>query len=304
MQTEIIPLSELDLAVALLKEGEPVVFPTETVYGLGAPVFIPAAIEKIFSIKKRPSDNPLIVHIHSLQEAELLCEEIPSVFFRLADFFWPGTFTMVLRKKTKVPSFVSAGHPTIAIRMPDHKGALQLIQKTGQPLAAPSANLSGRPSPTNAFDVFEDLKGAVKLILDGGPCSIGIESTVLSLVHKTPTLLRPGCITKEEIEEALATKIALASEHSPIYSPGMKYRHYAPRAKVNLRFNPLEINGGFVLSRTPSYPGERFLSRETLYAELREADRLGVAEIEIACDSSVQKDTALFNRLLRAANLE
>jgi L-threonylcarbamoyladenylate synthase len=184
--------------------------------------------------------------------------------------------------------------------MPDHDVALRLIERAGQPLAAPSANLSGRPSPTCAFDAWEDLQGKVELILDGGPCRIGIESTVLSLAHPVPTLLRPGQIAKEEIEEILGEEISLPSLDGPILSPGMKYRHYAPNARVRLFFNRSEIRGPFVLSPDPK-PGERLLSAHTFYAALREADRLGVPEIEVDCGPSVQANEALMNRLLRAS---
>ena len=181
MNTRVASLDEIPLAAELLKQGFPIVFPTETVYGLGAPVFLPDAVSKIFSIKGRPSDNPLIAHVHSIQSVEKMADALPRSFFLLAERFWPGPLAIILRRKEIVPSIVSAGHATIAIRMPDHEGALRLIEQVGQPLAAPSANLSGRPSPTCALDAWEDLSGKVPLILDGGPCRIGIESTVVSL---------------------------------------------------------------------------------------------------------------------------
>ncbi len=171
METTILPLSEIPLAAELLKRGEPVVFPTETVYGLGANVFDERAIRKIFTIKGRPSDNPLIVHVADFKEVELLASEIPPCLEALAKAFWPGPLTLVLKRKETVPPAVSAGHPTIAIRMPSHPAALDLIRAVGSPLAAPSANLSGRPSPTRAQDAWEDLKGRVALILDGGRVS-------------------------------------------------------------------------------------------------------------------------------------
>ncbi len=301
MKTCIATLSEIDRAADLLKMGMPVVFPTETVYGLGAPVFLPEAVLKIFLIKDRPIDNPLIVHISAIEDVPQLCEAPPPAFFQLARRFWPGPLAMILKRKETVPPIVSAGHPTIAIRMPDCEGALRLIKRVGQPLVAPSANLSGRPSPTRALDALEDLDGKVELILDGGPCRIGIESTVLSLVHPKPVLLRPGAITKEDIEAVLGEAVALPSPGEPILAPGMKYRHYAPKARVRLLFNRSEVKGSFVLSSDPQ-PGERLLSAHTLYAALREADRLGVAEIEIDCAPSVQADAALFNRLLRASS--
>lgn len=302
MKTEIVDSKKIFLAVELLKRGEPVVFPTETVYGLGAPVFDSEAVSKIFFIKGRPSDNPLIVHVSSIEEALGLVEEVPSSFFHLASNFWPGPLTLVLKRKAEVPSIVSGGQPTVAIRMPAHEIALQLIRALGSPIVAPSANLSGKPSPTCVKDVMEDLDGKVSLILDGGPCSIGIESTVLSLVHAEPVLLRPGQITKEELEVFLGQKIAVPSfaEGEPLLSPGMKYRHYAPKAELNLVYDRDRLTGACVFARVP-LKGEKVLSTQTFFSQLREADRRGESLIEIYCDEIIQKDAALMNRLLRAS---
>ena len=348
MITRIMHASNIPLAAELLKQGKPIVFPTETVYGLGALVFDIEAVSKIFLIKNRPPDNPLIVHISSIEEAALLSSELPSSFFLLAKQFWPGPLTLVLKRNEAVPAMVSAGHSTIAIRMPSHPTALELIRACGQPIAAPSANLSGRPSPTRARDAFEDVQGKVELILDGGECSFGIESTVLHLNDDAPILLRPGSITQGEIEEVLQKPVQLPSRNSPIVSPGMKYRHYAPQAKVRLVFHREELYrerwkhlesdektaqifcsetsslvrkqgasederfvaqpmqsetyGSFILSPHPRC-GERLLSPQTLYAEFREADRLGIQEILIDCDPSIQKNAALMNRLLKAGEV-
>ena len=183
--------------------------------------------------------------------------------------------------------------------MPSHKTALELIQAFGSPLVAPSANLSGKPSPTCALDAAEDLNGKVPLILDGGNCSIGIESTVLSLVHEEPVLLRPGHITQEELERVLLQKVSISNSTITPLSPGMKYRHYAPEAKVRLIQNREEIQGTYILSRAP-LNGERLLSKQTLFAAFREADRRGEPLIEIYCDPIVQEDMGLMNRLLKA----
>lgn len=302
METRIVPISEIDLAAAFLKRGEPVVFPTETVYGLGAPVFDEKAILKIFSIKKRPPDNPLIVHVAAIDDALDLSNNAPPGFWKLAERFWPGPLTIVLQKQDKVPPCVSAGHPTVAIRMPAHPAALELIRAVGQPLAAPSANLSGRPSPTCALDAWEDLQGRVALIVDGGECRIGIESTVISLTGSEALLLRPGSVSKEEIEETLDCKVSLPLPGGPIHSPGMKYRHYAPNAEVRLVFRREELRGSFILSPDPQ-PGERLLSEKTLYAELREADRKGAQCIEIDCSPLLLANEALMNRLSKAAQV-
>ncbi len=290
MKTEVLQNFELSKAIHCLKKGDPVVFPTETVYGLAAPIFHEEAVRKIFTIKERPIDNPLIAHIASLDDALLLSEGLNAQFYMLAEAFWPGPLAIVVGKKKEVPNLVSAGHPTIAIRMPMHRIARELIEGVGVPLAAPSANLSGKPSPTRIEDVLEDLDGKVRYIIDGGECSIGIESTVLSLVHQEPTLLRPGNITREALEEVLGQKILLPEPKGPILSPGMKYRHYAPKAKVKLVFKKEELTGAFFKPTSKS-----------LYATLRDADRQNIAEIEIYCDETVEKDAALMNRLLRAS---
>lgn len=300
MKTKIGSEADLPIAAALLKQGKPVAMPTETVYGLAAPVFDQAAVRSIFSIKGRPSDNPLIAHISHLDQTRLLAAELPPSFYRLASRFWPGPLTLVVKRNRAVPEAVSAGHPTIAIRMPSHPIALKLIALAG-PLVAPSANLSGRPSPTSIPDVLEDLEGKIELAIDGGTCSIGIESTVLSLVSPQPTLLRPGQITREALEEALSAPIALPTASTPIHAPGMKYRHYAPKAKLKLVDSLSALKGPFILSIQPLPAlASRPLSSQSLYAELRAADRAGVAEIEIYCDSLLKADAALMNRILHA----
>jgi len=300
MDTKIVPLSEIEEAAELLKWGEPVVFPTETVYGLGAPLFDERAIGKIFTIKGRPPDNPLIAHVASREEAVEIVSEVPEIFWTLADRFWPGPLTLVLKRHPRVPPAVSAGHPTLAIRMPDHSAALELIRRVGQPLAAPSANLSGRPSPTRAVDAWEDLQGKVALILDGGDCPIGIESTVISLIGSEPLLLRPGTIEAGEVEELIKKKVVSPSDGGAIHAPGMKYRHYAPRARVVLVMKREELCGPFVLSLKPR-PGERLLSPKTLYSQFREADRLGAETIEIDCSPELLANCAMMNRLSKAA---
>lgn len=302
MKTQVVPENQLEQAIYFLKQGIPIAFPTETVYGLGASIFMPEAIPRVFAIKGRPSDNPLIVHVSSLEQVKLLTQDLPPSFFCLVDRFWPGPLTLVLRKNSSVPDSVSGGLSSIAIRMPFHSVAKELIEAVG-PLAAPSANISGRPSPTTAFDVLEDLDGKIPLIIDGGECAIGIESTVLSLLDDRPVLLRPGMLTKEVLEKVLGQTIDGVQKNSPVLSPGMKYRHYAPKAKVRLRFHPEELNGSYVLSPTPRL-GMRLLNEKTLYAELRRADRCGVSEVEVDCSPDLLKNPALMNRLLRAAESE
>lgn len=289
MKTQVITPEHLDEAIHFLKTGTPVAFPTETVYGLGAYIFNEEAINQIFFIKGRPSDNPLIVHVVGIEQAESLSQNLPPVFFRLAEKYWPGPLTLVVEKKPIICSRVAGGLSSIAIRMPANQIARDLIHAVG-PLAAPSANISGRPSPTKASDVLEDLEGRIPLIVDGGECTFGIESTVLSLLEKTPILLRPGSISKEELEEFLGQKITEATKETKIASPGMKYRHYAPRAKVRLAHSKEQLNGYVII------PNEK-----TLYAEFRIADRKGEKEIVIDCTKVLSK--ALLNRIEKASSL-
>lgn len=293
---------DLYTAVEWLKKGEPIVMPTETVYGLAAPLFNIEAVQKIFTIKGRPLDNPLIAHIANLEQAHLLSDDLPPAFFKLAEHFWPGPLTLVVKRRPEVPELISAGQPTIAIRMPQHPLAQKLIELMGEPLVAPSANLSGRPSPTRFSDVWEDLEGKVKGGIDGGECEVGIESTVLSLFHPVPTLLRPGKITREMIEGVLNVRVALPPVDGPVLSPGMKYRHYAPKATLKIVYDRKSLEGPYILSpiRLANKATHR-LSAKTFYAQLRQADRSGASQIEIYCPPSIQSDEALMNRLLRAA---
>ena len=219
----------LDEAVSLLKAGELVAFPTETVYGLGADAFNGDAVKKIFEAKGRPQDNPLIVHIASVEQAAEVARDIPDEFYILAREFMPGPLTVVLPKSDAVPGVVTAGGDTVAVRMPSHPVARRLIAAS-MPLAAPSANRSKHISPTTARHVLDDLDGRVPLILDGGECGVGIESTVLDLTSAVPTVLRPGAVTEEMIAEILG-RVGSLSPGAVIgraKSPGMKYTHYAP----------------------------------------------------------------------------
>ena len=227
--------ASVKLAARELRSDRVVAFPTETVYGLGANVFSERAVRKIFRIKGRPADNPLIVHVASRAQARALMQSVPRQFDKLAAHFWPGPLTLVVPKNAAVPDCVTAGLATVGIRMPAHPMARALIRACGTPIAAPSANISGRPSPTTAADVLEDLGAHGVLVLDGGPCALGIESTVLDLSGDAPMILRPGSITAAQIEDVLGLRVraASASVRRPA-SPGMKYRHYAPRTPLYL----------------------------------------------------------------------
>ena len=232
MITRIINAKEgLDDAVSLIKNGELVVFPTETVYGLGANAYNSAAVKKIFEAKGRPQDNPLIVHISRVEEVREIARDIPDVFYTLAERFMPGALTVVLPRSERIPDIVTAGGDTVAVRMPDNAFARELIARSF-PLAAPSANRSKHVSPTSAKHVYDDLKGKVPLILDGGECGVGIESTVLDLTSGSPVILRPGAVTAEMLAPYLGVAPGSGKVIGTAKSPGMKYEHYAPTAEA------------------------------------------------------------------------
>lgn len=223
-------------AAGILKRGEPVAFPTETVYGLGAKALDPEAVLKIFAAKGRPADNPLIVHVAGAEEVVPLISEMPASAEVLMARFWPGPLTLIFRRSERVPSIVSAGLETVAVRSPKHPVAQALIRALGEPIAAPSANRSGRPSPTRAEHVVEELGDEIGFILDGGPCQVGLESTVVDLVALPPRILRPGAVTVEALREVIGDLIhfAPARRVKESRSPGEKYRHYAPNLKILL----------------------------------------------------------------------
>ena len=230
---------QLDEAAAILNAGGLVAFPTETVYGLGGVATDAAAAEKIYRAKGRPSDNPLIIHICDPQDAEIYAETC-ELYYRLAEAFMPGPLTVILKKKNNIPPEVTGRLDTVAVRCPSHPVARELIRRCGVAIAAPSANLSGSPSPTTGAHVISDLDGRVDAIIDGGECDIGLESTIVMLCGESLTLLRPGAVTVDalscvcdNVKVADAVTAALSENERPL-SPGMKYRHYAPRAPVVL----------------------------------------------------------------------
>lgn len=320
MRTEILAPTPkaIELGAKLLLNHEIVGFPTETVYGLAASVFDESAINKIYTVKGRPNDNPLIAHIAELSDAKKIGKNIPKEFYLLAEKFFPGPLTLVVEKQDNVPSVASAGLPTIGIRMPDHPVALALIKATQTPLVAPSANLSGKPSPTTAAHVYEDLKGKIPLVLDGGPCLVGIESTVLDLTCQPFAVLRPGNITAREIESVLQTKINTDSNdktHSSPKAPGMKYAHYKPSATVSLFYNlsdiaPLEKTMILVEPTKVNAFKKHFpncliepLTAENLFASFRLADRLHYLNIMILVDETIQNRRELMDRINKASKI-
>ena len=259
--------AKLQEAAGILRAGGLVAFPTETVYGLGGNGLLKEASRSIYAAKGRPSDNPLILHISDMKELEPITREIPHRARTLAEHFWPGPLTMILNKAEIVPLETTGGLSTVAVRMPEHEVARRLIALAGVPVAAPSANTSGRPSPTTAAHVREDLEGKIEAILDGGPSGIGLESTIVDLSGEEPVLLRPGAITAEMLEESLGERVlldpALEKPLDPSVhpkAPGMKYRHYAPKA-------PMVIIQG----KAGTFAGEELLRVEE--AVDREVDR-------------------------------
>lgn len=244
--TKIMMEEALKEGAELIRQGEVVAFPTETVYGLGADALNGSACEKIFRVKGRPGDNPLIVHVASLGQAKRMVAKWPESAEKCAQAFWPGPLTIVLPKAELVPSVVSGGLETVAVRMPSHPIALALIEMSGCPLAAPSANLSGKPSPTEGDHVWEDLRSRIPLLIDGGKSAVGLESTVLDLSGEIPIILRPGGVTREQLMGVLGEveiDPGIRSENELTIkpkAPGMKYRHYAPKGEVFLLSGKLQ----------------------------------------------------------------
>ena len=247
MQTLRLKAGQTEQAAALLRRGGLVGIPTETVYGLGANGLDGEAVARIFAAKGRPQDNPLILHIPSADWLERYCVDIPPAAYALAERFWPGPLTMILRRRPIVPDAVTAGLDTVGMRCPAHPVCRAILAAAGVPVAAPSGNTSGRPSPTTAADMLEDMDGKIDAIVDGGPCAVGVESTIVDLTETPPRLLRPGGVTLEELEDVLGevavdpavTRLMGAGEHPK--APGMKYRHYAPKAPVTVvRGEPAE----------------------------------------------------------------
>ncbi|KXS41461.1 MAG: translation factor SUA5 [Methanolobus sp. T82-4] len=229
----------IEEAAAIIKEGGTVAFPTETVYGLGADALNPVAVEKIFEAKGRPADNPLIVHVASKEDVGDLAKHIPEKAYVLMDKFWPGPLTLILQRKEIVPDITTGELDTVALRMPDNRIALELIRVSGRPLAAPSANLSGKPSPTTADHVVADLSGRIDAVIDAGAVNVGVESTVIDMSSEPPAILRPGMISKEDIEEeiggiGIGYEDRVHQDIEKVRSPGMKYTHYSPNAVVLL----------------------------------------------------------------------
>ena len=386
MRTEVIAIAskddeELKRAGAVIRAGGLVAFPTETVYGLGGNALDADASRRIYAAKGRPSDNPLIVHISDFSQVFMLAEEVPETAKRLADAFWPGPLTMILKKAELVPETTTGGLDTVALRMPNHPAALGLIEQAGVPIAAPSANRSGRPSPTTAAHVFEDMDGKIPMILDGGEVEIGVESTIVDLTGEVPMVLRPGYISREMLQEVLGVAVEMdpaivvkpivepgplttegsihpeASNDDPGSSasnvvsegsgsnqqngestllkpkaPGMRYRHYAPKAPMILVKGPAQAVTAYICKQIEDHKDQKIgvlCSAQTahaykdarrvvvagafgdlpalahnLYADLRDfdevdIDRIYAEDFGIAEDENLKE--ALENRMMKAA---
>jgi L-threonylcarbamoyladenylate synthase len=338
MHTQISPPTEhaVRRAAKLLQAGELVAFPTETVYGLGANALNAQAVGKIFTAKNRPADNPLIVHVKSAKAAEELCH-VTGDAHRLMEAFWPGPLTLLLKKKPVVPEITNAGLESVAVRMPDHPVALRLLNACGLPIAAPSANRSGRPSPTTARHVWDDLRDSIPLILDGGACKVGLESTVLDMTGDMPAILRPGGVTPEMLSSVLPGVCVTETAMRPLLdgetakSPGMRHTHYSPKGKLTLvegkpnaveaackrLYREAETEGKkacllIAEERLPAYAGydthplgslrvPETIAQE-LFAALRAMDETGVEVILCEAVDASGIGLAVMNRLRRAAN--
>jgi L-threonylcarbamoyladenylate synthase len=312
---------KIEQAARVIHRGGLVAFPTETVYGLGADTFQPLAVARIFEVKRRPHFDPLIVHVARHEDVEKLVVDVPAEAWTLANRFWPGPLTLVLQKKERVPDIVTAGLPTVAVRMPNHPLALDLIRESGSPIAAPSANLFGYLSPTTAQHVREQLGGEVDLVLDGGPCQIGVESTILSFLEEKPRLLRPGGLSLEEIESVIGPVEVSASKESRPVSPGMLPKHYAPRTPIvvdqqargdsyrNKRVGLLSFRGpqgslSFQHVEVLSEQGDLRQAAANLFAALRRLDASNLDLIVAEPIPETGLGLAIMDRLRRASHHE
>ena len=317
-------------AAKILRDGGLVGIPTETVYGLGANALDGAAVKRIFEAKGRPQDNPLIIHVTGPQWLPRYCADVPPLAYVLARKFWPGPLTMILKRRPIIPDETTAGLDTVAVRCPNHPVTLAIIREAGVPIAAPSANLSGRPSCTTAQDVLEDMDGRISGVVDGGPCAVGVESTILDLTCDPPRLLRPGGLPLEDLERLIgkidvdkAVNGALAEGEKP-KAPGMKYRHYAPKAPVTVITGAPEKSAQEILHRagpssgiicfdefadlfqghevhTLGPAGDKLAQAQRVFDALRTFDASGVTEIYAQCPDNRGLGLAIGNRLKKAA---
>lgn len=332
IKTVLCPADEagIDQAAQLLRRGEIFALPTETVYGIAADARQGAAVRKIFEAKGRPQDNPLIVHVAGPEMLPGLVAEVPERAQLLISAFCPGPLTIIMPRGPEVADECCAGLDTVGIRMPSHPVAREVIRRSGCAFAAPSANLSGRPSPTNAQDVLTDMDGRLPLVLDGGECAVGVESTVVSVVGPKPTLFRPGHITLEDLERALGEEVEVSAaileklpEGAVVRSPGMKYKHYAPKADITILDGSFEQFRAYVQAHADQNPGCLCFTGEAsqlgvpcveygregdgadqakhLFRSLRALDEQGDGVVYARCPGRDGLSMAVYNRLVRAA---
>lgn len=327
METKILSTSKKDIELAgrILKNGGLVAFPTETVYGLGANALDENAVKGIFRAKGRPSDNPLIVHVAKKDDITPLVKEVTPTAKALIDAFFPAPLTVILKKSDIIPDITSGGLDTVAVRMPENETARRIIEESGVPIAAPSANTSGLPSPTRAKYVIEDMNGKIDAVIDGGDCKYGVESTVVALTGEVPVILRPGAVTRKMLEEVIGrveisdAVLSEIKDGESVLSPGMKYKHYSPKAKiiivdadkkqyeafVNSRKNAFALcfDGDEVNISHLTYGRENDASSQAreLFDRLRQLDKMGAKKVyaRIPCKDGV--GLAVYNRLIRAA---
>ena len=321
---------KINAAAKILQQGGLVGIPTETVYGLGANALDPEAVQRIYEAKGRPQDNPLILHITGPQWLPRYCEDVPSIAYVLARKFWPGPLTMILKRKSVVPDKTAAGLDTVAVRCPNHPVTLAIIREAGVPIAAPSANTSGRPSCTSAQDVLEDMDGKIAAVVDGGPCTVGVESTILDLTCQPPRLLRPGGLPLESLERLIGhidvdkAVVAPMKEGDQPKAPGMKYRHYAPKAPVTVVTGTPELSAKIIQQRVGPGSGvicfdefahlfpeqevhtlgrsdDKLTQAQRVFETLRSFDTSNVTEIYAQCPDNRGLGLAVGNRLKKAA---
>ena len=320
---------DIAAAAGLLRNGKLVAIPTETVYGLGANGLDENAVLRIFEAKGRPQDNPLILHISEPKELESICHDIPAQAWLLAEHFWPGPLTMVLPVRDLVPKRTTAGLDTVAVRCPKTAATRELIRLAGVPIAAPSANRSGKPSTTTAAHVLHDMDGRIEAILDGGPCEVGVESTIVDLTGERPRLLRPGGVTPEELRALLGeldidrAVLGQISNDAVVRAPGMKYKHYAPKAQVTILRGDFAKYKEFIKQHTEPgvwalcFDGEGaqlgvpfieygknhdgVTQAHHLFTALRDLDKHGAQVVYARCPEQDGVSMAVYNRLIRAA---
>lgn len=329
METLLLGTTDADIskAAGLIRHSEVVAIPTETVYGLAANAFDENAVKKIFAAKNRPCDNPLIVHISNFDMVYDVAASVPELAYKCAELFWAGPLTMIMPKKDTIPLVTSGGLDTVGVRFPSNPVARKIIDRCGLPLAAPSANLSGSPSPTNAQRVYEDMSGRISAIVDGGESDVGVESTVITFENDGIRILRPGGISREDlmrvcdnviVDEGVSSKLP---SNTVVRSPGMKYKHYSPKADVILIDSDIDSFREYVIKNSVentycllfdegeavdgvpylAYGDDSVEQAHNLFERLRQFDEMGAKRVYARCPERSGVGLAVYNRILRSA---